>query len=137
MKYFMCALGAEAQNEQTPATVYLGIPTMHAERIIPVTKTQTTESETENDEVFISLPVLLQQKNTVTPHGIVLRSDRVPKTVLLTSRVEKDVEIPEESIQRLPGIFVGLSKYFRGIYFDKHNLFLIVDTEKFMEGKND
>jgi len=137
MKYFMCALGAEAQNEQASAAVYLCIPTMHAERIIPVTKTQAAESETENDEVFISLPVLFQQKNTVTPHGIVLRSDQVPKTVLLTPRIEKDVEIPEESVQRLPGIFAGLSKYFKGIYFDNQNLFLIVNTEKFMEGKND
>ena len=110
---------------------------MHTERIIPVTKTQTTESETENEEVSVSLPVLFQQKNTATPHGIILRSHRIPKTVLLTPRIEKDVEIPEERIQQLPGIFARLSKYFKGIYFDKQNLFLIVNTEKFMEGKSD
>ena len=142
MKYFLCALGgapsaADAQNEQTPSVVYLSIPTTHTERIIPVTKTQTTESETENGEVFVSLPVLFRQENIATPHGIVLRTEQVPKTVLLTPRVERDVEIPEESIRPLPGIFARMSKYFKGLYFDKQNLFLILNTEKFMEGKND
>jgi len=136
MKYFICTLGSsdEAQQDQDSHqdTVQLGIPTIHTERIIPVKKTQAGEPESEGASV--SLPVLFQQKNTDTPHGIVLRSDHAAKTVLLTPRIERDLEVPEESIHQLPGVFDGLSKYFKGVYFDKENLIYILNTEKFAEG---
>ena len=141
MKYFICTLGTpeEAHQHQNfpQDTIQVGIPTMYTERIIPVTKTQAVGYETENEEVSVSLPVLFQQKNTHTPHGVVLRTDRAVKTVLLTPRIERDLEIPEERLHRLPAVFDGLSRYFRGVYFDKENLIYILNTEKIMEGKRD
>ena len=138
MKYFICTLGIsdETQQDQTTKqeTIQLGIPTMHTERIIPVKKTQAAESEIEKEGASVSLPVLFQQKHIDTPHGVILRSNRATKTVLLTPRIERDLEIPEERLHQLPNVFIGLSRYFRGVYFDNDNLIYIINTEKFMEG---
>jgi len=126
MRYFICTL-------ETPA-IQLGIPAEHTERIIPITRIQSTEYETENKEVFVSLPVLLKQKNKNTPHGIIIKVAHTSKTILLTPRIDIDMEIPEENIHQLSSTFVGLSRYFRGACFDKENLILILNTEKIMEG---
>ena len=143
MKYFICTLElpvgfpADTQENQTSplAAMQLAIPTTYTERIIPVNRIQAAGYETTDEEVSVSLPVLFLQKSTVTPHGVVLRSDRTPKTVLLTPGIDRDLEIAEENIHRLPGIFDRLSRYFSGVYFDKQNLILILNTEKIMEEK--
>jgi len=140
MKYFIFTLGRENPAETQPSknsqneAIQLAIPTGHTERIIPVANIQTTDCETKDEEVSISLPVLFLQKSAATPHGVVLRSDNSLKTVLLTTGIERDLEIPEESIHQLPGIISGLSRYFKGVYFDGQNLILLLDTEKFMGG---
>ena len=140
MKYFICTLGrenpAETQSGQSSndETIQLGIPTNHTEKIIPVTRIQTVDHETKDEEISVSLPVLFLQKSAATPHGVVLRSDCTPKTVLLTPGIERDLDIAEESIHQLPGIFTGLSRYFKGVYFDNKNLILLLNTEKFGEG---
>ena len=126
MRYFICAL----ENH----TIQLAIPAEHTERIIPVTRTQNAEYETENKEVFVSLPALLKQKNISAPHGIVIKAAHISKTILLTPKIDIDLEIPEENIRQLPNTFIGLSQYFRGACFDKENLILILNTEKIMEG---
>ncbi|MCL2233186.1 MAG: hypothetical protein FWB99_08930 [Treponema sp.] len=139
MKYFICTLEppAEAQEKQTAPleAMQLAIPTPHTERIIPVTKTQTAGYETGDEGVSVSLPVLFQQQSAPTPHGVILRSEHALKTTLLTPGIDRDLEIPEESIHGLPGVFDSLSRYFKGVYFDNQNLILILNTEKIMEEK--
>ena len=132
MRYFICALDK----------INLGIPAERTERIIPVTRMQTTVFETDNDnrEAFISLPMLFLQNDSVTPHGAVLKANdgtETPKTVLLTPRIDIDLEIPEEDIHGLPEAFVGFFRYFRGVYFTEDKIILILNIKKLMEKYND
>jgi len=121
MKYFICALD----------TVHLGIPAERTERIIPVSRVQTAVYETENQEAFISLPLLFRQKEPAAPHGIVLKG--AVKTVLLTPRIDIELEIPEEDIHQLPQALVGLSRYFRGVCFSGQKTILVLDPAKLVE----
>ena len=139
MKYFICAL----------EKISLGIPAEITERIIPVTRVQTAVYQTEDQTAFISLPVLLQHKDSATPHGVVFKpaaSGNAIKIVLLTPRIDIDLEIPEEDIHALPEAFTGLFGYFRGAYFPgkesrspasegivRDSVILILNTEKIME----
>ena len=59
MKFFICAL----------REINLGIPAEQTERIIPVNRVQENIYETEEQEVFISLPLLFGLKNNNAPHG--------------------------------------------------------------------
>jgi chemotaxis signal transduction protein len=126
LKYFICALDK----------INLGISADRTERIIPVTRIQRTVCETENQEVFISLPVLLRQKDSSAPHGIVLKSNNgessAVKTVLLTPQIDVELEIPEENIHSLPEALGGLFKFFRGAYCTDQNVILILNSEKLM-----
>jgi len=134
MKYFICAL--DRMN--------IGVPAERTERIIPVARAQTalleTEGEAGNQNVFISLPVLFKQKDPAAPHGVVLKNTEPQtsaanpgKTILLTPRIDIDLEIPEENIHGLPGAFAGLLGCFRGGCFNDQNLILILNPEKIME----
>jgi len=122
LKYFICALGR----------INVGIPAWQTERIVPVTRIQDAVCETENQEFFISLPALLRQKGSAAPHGIVLKSSAA-KTVLLTPRIDAELEIPEENIHSLPKAMDGAYKYFRGAYCSGQNLILILNPEKLLE----
>jgi hypothetical protein len=123
LKYFICALDK----------INLGIPAERTERIIPVARAQSAVRETENQEVFISLPALFRQKDTAgsAPHGLVLKSS--VKTVLLTPRIDVELEIPEDEIHSLPQALAGAFRYFRGAYCKGESLVLILDPEKLME----
>ena len=127
MKYFICALDK----------INLGIPAEQTERIIQVTRVQGAVYETENQEVFVSLPVLLRQKDSSAPHGVVLKSNTgessAVKTVLLTPRIDVELEIPEENIHSLPEALGGLFKYFRGAYCTDQNVILILNPQKLIE----
>jgi hypothetical protein len=129
MRYFICALD----------NIGLGIPAERTERIIPVTRIQAAVSETEDHETFISLPALFQRKNIDVPHGVVLKSGTADtvKTVLLTPRIDIEIEIPEENIHQLPKAFAGLIRFFRGACFIEtdagNSLILILSPEKLME----
>jgi hypothetical protein len=131
LKYFICALGR----------ISLGIPSEQTERIISVTRTQDAVCETENKEVFISLPALLRQKETAAPHGIVLKplvpqpSDASSKTTLLTPKIDAELEIPEENIRSLPHAMGGSYRHFRGAYCTDKNVILILNPQKLLEGK--
>jgi chemotaxis signal transduction protein len=56
-----------------------------------------------------------------------------PKTILLTPKVDIDLEIPEENIRGLPASFSGWSKYFRGACFNDQGVILILDPQKLKE----
>jgi hypothetical protein len=116
----------------------MGIPAEMTERIISVTRIQGTVRETENQEVFISLPALLKQKETAAPHGIVLKPvsqpPDAPKTILLTPKIDAETEIPEENIHCLPRAMGGMYRHFRGAYCTGQNVILILNPQKLLEG---
>jgi chemotaxis signal transduction protein len=112
------------------------------ERIIAVTRIQNAVCETENQEVFISLPVLLRQKETAAPHGIILKTSVITsqpvntaKTTLLTPKIDAEMEIPEEGIHSLPKVMDGMYRYFRGAYCTGQNVILILNPEKLLDDK--
>ena len=119
----------------------MGIPAEQTERIVPVTREQTSIIESENQETFISLPALFRQKDITAPHGLILKAaEKSPaagplaKTMLLTPRIDIELEIPEENIRRLPEVFTGLFSCFRGICFtNSENMVLILDLKKLTE----
>ena len=126
MKYFICAMDE----------VYLGIPADKTERVIPANRAQSSVYETENEEAFISVPILLKLKSKTAAHGIVLKKS---KTVLLVPKIDIDMEIPEDKIFALPEALSGLSAYFRGACFTvdcklwpgkDQNVILILDPDK-------
>ena len=127
LKYFICALGK----------ITIGIPAEQTERIVSVTRAQGAVCETENGEVFISLPMLLRKEDGSAPHGIVLKSsagESSPvKTVLLTPRIDMELEIPEEGIHSLPKAFAGVFRHCRGAHCTGHSVILILDPEKLTE----
>jgi len=127
MKYFICALDA----------IDLGIPAERTERIIPAARVQTAVYETENQEAFISLPLLFRQKDPAAPHGVVLKAPEVlppgPKTVLLTPRIDRELDIPEETIYQLPQAFTGPFRYFSGACFNAQSAILLLNPAKLME----
>jgi len=118
MRYFICALGG----------LNLGIPAERAERILPLAHGRGAVRE--NGEAFISLPALFQREDIAASHGVVLKSPAAPKTVLLVPRIDKDMEIPEDSIRALPRALLGVFLYFTGVYFSNKDVFIILDTEK-------
>jgi chemotaxis signal transduction protein len=86
--------------------------------------------ETENGETFVSLPALFRLKESA-PNGVVLKNT-TPKTVLLTPKIDIDLEIPDENIHLLPESFSGQFRYFRGACFNGQNVILILDPEKLL-----
>ena len=120
--------------------INLGIPAKQTERIISVTRIQDAVYETENQEFFISLPALLRQKDRATPHGIVLKPlvsqpPNTTKTILLTPKIDAELEIPEEDIRSLPKAMKGTYRHFRGAYCTDTNIILILNPEKLSDGK--
>ena len=128
MKYFLCAF-----NE-----IFLGIPSEHVERIITVFRTQSSVCETEDQTVYISLPLLFGNPKHPAPHGIVLKSaNEERKTVLLAPPLDIDLEIPEEDLYTVPETFSELLRYCRGACFinkdQKERFVLTLDIEKLSE----
>ena len=132
MKYFICSLGE----------IQLGIPAQQTERIVPSSQVQTAEIKTEfkieeksesDAKALISLPDLFRLKDRAAPHGLILKADKPVKTVLLTPRIEIEIEIPEESIHALPEALIDLRRYLRGAYFTDETVILILDPEKLTE----
>jgi len=116
----------------------IGIPAEMTERIVAVTRTQGAVRETENGEVFISLPALLRHNKTAAPHGIVLKqgagqpAGTAAKTTLLTPKIDAETEIPEEDIHSLPKAMDAAYRHFRGAYCTGQNVVLILNPEKLM-----
>jgi len=138
LKYFICALGPAPGSAFSK--INIGIPAEMTERIIAVTRIQGAVCETENEEVFISLPLLLRQNETAAPHGVILKpagqpSANTAKTTLLTPKIDAEMEIPEENIHSLPKAMNGIYRHFRGAYCTGQNVILIFNPEKLLENK--
>ena len=128
MKYFICALDE----------INLGIPAEQTERLIPVNRVQTSISETENQETFISLPVLFRMKDPAALHGIVLKTDSpdkntLKKNIMITPKIDIDMDIPEDGILKLPEIMTALTRYFKGVFFFDKKAVLLLDIIKLVE----
>ena len=129
MKYFICALDGKHWN----STSYLGIPAEQTERLIPADRTQTVVYETDNEEAFILLPALFDLKDRDAPHGLILKNAPRIKTILLSPRIENEMEIPPQEIHQLPDALSAMHTYFTGIFFTDDKVILILDPEKLLE----
>jgi hypothetical protein len=125
MRCFLCSLDG----------MRVGIPAERAERIVLQDRAQAAvyAAGTGDGGSCISLPVLLRQKDVPAPHGVVLKSDSPGTTILLTPKIDGDMEIPEESIHPLPEALSGLRRYFEGASFAGKNMILILSPEKIRE----
>jgi hypothetical protein len=127
MRYFIC----------TFETINFGIPAESTEHIIQLSRKQNSLYETEDSNVFISLPALFRQYDT-TPYGLVLKlsvstNGFTRKITLLTSKIEKDMEIPDDNVHRLPKLFTGPFIFFSGMFFSEGNMIFIINPEKLAE----
>ena len=111
--------------------IRFGIPAECTEKIIQLSRTQNSLHETIDNDVLVSLPSLFRQDFT-TLHGLVLKLSILEgkKIILLTPKIEKEIEIPEGSIYGLPDIFSGPFIFFRGVFFSNENPVFIINPEK-------
>ena len=128
MKYFLCALN----------TVYLGLPSENTERIVSMSRMQSSVCATEGNDVYISLPLLFKCADLAAPHGIVLKGkNEERKTTLLTPPLDIDIEIPTEDIYSIPKAFSIILRYCRGACFinkaGEERLIFILDIDKIIE----
>ena len=141
MKFFICALDIKktAEESKRSSASSVGIPAGQTERIIPASQAKTLYETS----VIISLPDLLKLNDSPAPHGIVFKSPGPVKTVLLTPQIEKELEVPDESIHGLPCALADLRRYFSGACFspgipegsgEGRDMILILDLDKLMEG---
>ena len=111
--------------------IKFGIPADAAKQIIQFSRVQNSMIEKENNEVFISIPALFKQYSEEY-HGLILKMDvsEVKKIILLTPKIEMEIEIPDNSIHSLPKLFSGPFIYFNGVFFNDNNPVFIINTEK-------
>lgn len=85
------------------------------------------EFNRENGNIYISLPLLLENPPEKTKHGIILKdksgdfdTSLENKNILLTTEIECEANIPDEKINELPEVFktFKFSLFFSGIIFD-------------------
>jgi len=126
MRYFICSF--DSFN-----LIRFGIPAELTGKIMQLSRVQNSFCETAGSEIFISLPVLFRQK-IIDPHGLVLKltvtGDR--KIILLTPKIEKEMEIPNDKVHGLPEVLSGPFVYFKGVFFSNENPVLIICPEKLM-----
>jgi hypothetical protein len=127
LKYFVCALGK----------TNIGIPARQTQQIISVANAHGAENE--NQSVFISLPELFQQNDNPALHGLVLKTSAGEpykvRTVLLTPKIDAELEIPEEEIHSLPKAMAGVYSHFTGAYCADQKIILILNPEKIIESR--
>ena len=128
MRYFLCKLN----------TIFLGIQSQRTERIISVSRIQSSVFETEKQDIFVSLPLLFGHADVSAPHGIVLKTtSEERKTVLLAPPLDIDIEIPQEDIHSIPKAFGGKLLSFSGACFIRkdqaEHLILFLDIDKILD----
>jgi len=111
--------------------IRFGIPAESTDRIIQLSRTQNSPCEITDNDAYISLPAMFRQ-NFSTPHGLILKLTVSPgkKITLLTPKIEKDMEIPEDNIHELPAMLSGPFVYFKGVFFNEDKPVFILDPEK-------
>jgi len=101
------------------------------------------ERNSENHNTYISLPILFNYNSEIPRYGIILRSGENDennciienKTILLTTEIENEINIPEERIYSMPKILdrIKISRVFSGILFEPErqdkNMFLFLNPE--------
>jgi hypothetical protein len=116
----------------------IGIPSKQTQQIISFAGASGRENE--NQSVFISLPELFQQKDIAAPHGLILKTSAGEpykvRTVLLTPKIDAELEIPEEDIHSLPKAMAGMYKHFTGAYCADQKIILILNPEKIIESRS-
>jgi len=117
--------------------IRFGIPAESTERIIQLSRTQNSPCEIADNDVYISLPLMFRQNMTtdakqMTQHGLILKLkvSQGKKITLLAPKIEKDMEIPEDSIHGLPTLLSGPFIYFKGVFFNEEKPVFILNPEK-------
>jgi hypothetical protein len=89
------------------------------------------EYDNESRNTYVSLPVLFDYQSETPRHGIILKNEEDEdsgiienKTILLTTEIEREINIPEEKIYTLPKILdrMKFSRIFNGIVFGQESL---------------
>ncbi|MCL2833590.1 MAG: hypothetical protein FWD78_10510 [Treponema sp.] len=123
MKYFVCSLTG----------INLGIPAEKIGRISDADLTQKKIIETINEETVILIPALFGQAETAAPHALHLKNN-LSGTILLTPKIDIDLEIPDSEIKRLPAAFAGVYTYISGVCFESSGgMVLILNPDKLAE----
>jgi hypothetical protein len=121
MRFFFCAFRG----------FYLAIPIRAVSSLMlyPYEAAQDVEYREENGNTYFSLPRLLHLPDETIRHGIVLKTngaeeaetdDRIEnKNILLTTEVEREIDIPETELYPLPRVLaaMGTMRMFSGIQF--------------------
>ena len=143
MRVFLCAFGEFS----------LAIPMNTVSSLTLYTEETALEYNGESRNTYISLPRLFNLPQAFIRHGIILKygneddNTAENKTILLTTEITCETEIPDEEIYPLPKVFGGLrfSTLFSGIQFDSRprreheisdaagNPVLLLDTSLLLE----
>jgi len=119
MRVFLCAFGSFS----------LAIPITYISSIMLYygNSDKKIEYNNENRNTYISLPVLFDYHSETLRHGIILKNGENDedngiienKTILLTTEIEREINIPEERIYSMPKILdrMKFSNIFSGILF--------------------
>ncbi|MCL2719828.1 MAG: hypothetical protein FWD47_00620 [Treponema sp.] len=77
-------------------------------------------NNTENNNVYVSLPVIFDCSNANVRHGIILNKINDENIVLFTTEIDSEVEIPDGNFYSLPKAFSTLlfSDIFNGFLFN-------------------
>jgi hypothetical protein len=119
MRVFLCAFG----------NFSLAIPITYISSIMLYygNSDKKIEYNNENRNTYISLPVLFDYRVETPRHGIILKNGENDedngiienKTILLTTEIECEMNIPEEKLYSIPKILdrIKFSRIFSGIIF--------------------
>jgi hypothetical protein len=133
MRVFLCAFG----------NFSLAIPITYISSIMLYygNSDKKIEYNNENRNTYISLPILFDYRVETPRHGIILKNGENDedngiienKTILLTTEIECEMNIPEEKIYSMPKILdrVKFSRIFSGIIFgpDSQDMLLFLNPE--------
>ena len=125
MRYFICSL----------KEIFLGISAEQTEQIIQLNDVQNIDQKAGAILSCISPAELFKLNDINNLHGLILKSCSQEKTIIAVPKIETDLDIPDEKIQKLPQILCTLLWFIKGCYFNESKLILIIN-EKDITGMN-
>ena len=131
MKCFICSL--DSVNRSSVSC--LGIPSEYIEKIIPADMAGSSLSGANEKWDLVSVPMLLNLKDIPAIHALVLKASDPVKTALLTTKIDEELEIPQEHIKQLPEVLAESLDFFKGVYFTGQRLILILEPSKLKAGR--